>query len=101
MYLQIFFNCSAFSILFSVLKSVIYRDKSRVIVYHCFVFTGKNDTTIHDELDSTSCNKISLVNSKQSSRPSLTKIVMSLDTDYARQQALQNILQAMQIHLAR
>lgn len=66
------------------------------------VVTGKNDTSLHDELDSAAaCNKISLVNSKQSTRPSLTKIVMSLDTDYARQQALQNILQAMQIHLAR
>lgn len=64
-------------------------------------FTGKNDTSIHDELDSASCNKVSLGNSKQSTRPTLTKIVMSLDTDYARQQALQNILQAMQIHLAR
>lgn len=64
-------------------------------------FTGKNDTSIHDELDSVSCNKVSSVNSKQSTRPTLTKIVMSLDTDYARQQALQNILQAMQIHLAR
>lgn len=66
-----------------------------------FFFTGKNDTSIHDEFDSTSCNKVSLANSKQSARPSLTKIVMTLDTDCARQQALQNILQAMQIHLAR
>lgn len=83
-------------ILFSLIVCFIVI--SRVVVWF---FLGKNDTSVHDELDSASCNKISLVNSKQSTRPSLTKIVMSLDTDYARQQALQNILQAMQIHLAR
>lgn len=82
------------------MKGVLYIAISRVILSF-FFFTGKNDISIQDEFDSASCNKVSLANSKQSTRPSLTKIVMSLDTDYARQQALQNILQAMQIHLAR
>lgn len=83
------------------MKGVFYIAMSRVILSSSLFYIGKNDVSIQDEFDSASCNKVSLANSKQSTRPSLTKIVMSLDTDYARQQALQNILQAMQIHLAR
>ncbi|KFM56578.1 E3 ubiquitin-protein ligase HERC2, partial [Stegodyphus mimosarum] len=62
---------------------------------------GKNDSSLPDELDATSSNKTCFPCSKETTRPSLTKIVLSLNIDLSRQQALHNILLAMQIHLAR
>ncbi|GIY42321.1 e3 ubiquitin-protein ligase HERC2, partial [Caerostris extrusa] len=52
-------------------------------------------------LETASNNKIYLTNPKQTARPSLTKTILSSVNDQGRQQALQIILQALQVHLAR
>ncbi|GFT97548.1 e3 ubiquitin-protein ligase HERC2 [Nephila pilipes] len=62
---------------------------------------GKTDSTLQDDIEAAASNKIYLVNPKQAARPSLTKTVLSSTNDHARQQALQSVLQALQIHLAR
>ncbi|CAL1297267.1 unnamed protein product [Larinioides sclopetarius] len=62
---------------------------------------GKSDSAIQDDIEAAISNKIFLANSKHLQRPSLTKTVLSSVNDQARQQALQNVLQALQIHLAR
>lgn len=68
---------------------------------YSFCFPGKSDSAIQDDIEAAISNKIFLANSKLIQRPSLTKTVLSSANDQARQQALQNVLQALQIHLAR
>ncbi|KAG8176599.1 hypothetical protein JTE90_026848 [Oedothorax gibbosus] len=62
---------------------------------------SKNDASMQDELEPTTNNKVCFTYPKQAARPSLTKTVLSSVSDQARQQALQSILQSLQIHLAR
>ncbi|XP_054721916.1 E3 ubiquitin-protein ligase HERC2-like [Uloborus diversus] len=62
---------------------------------------GKNDSTLQYEVDSANNSNVLASNFPQVPRPTLTKVVMSLNSDNERQQALQSIIHAMQIHLAR
>ncbi|CAJ0961838.1 unnamed protein product, partial [Ranitomeya imitator] len=53
------------------------------------------------ESSSSSSNKINGVNNTKSNRPSLAKILLSIDGNLAKQQALSHILTALQIMYAR
>lgn len=54
-----------------------------------------------DADSSAASNKISGANSSKPNRPSLAKILLSLDGNVAKQQALSHILMALQIMYAR
>lgn len=54
-----------------------------------------------DADSSAASNKISGANSSKPNRPSLAKILLSLDGNAAKQQALSHILMALQIMYAR
>lgn len=53
------------------------------------------------DADSSASNKISGANNSKPNRPSLAKILLSLDGNLAKQQALSHILTALQIMYAR
>lgn len=54
-----------------------------------------------DADSSASSNKINGINNSKSNRPSLAKILLSLDGNLAKQQSLSHILTALQIMYAR
>lgn len=63
-----------------------------------FLFVG---VPSDPESSSSSSNKISGVNNAKPNRPSLAKILLSIDGNLAKQQALSHVLTALQIMYAR
>ncbi|MEE6507642.1 hypothetical protein FKM82_027611 [Ascaphus truei] len=62
---------------------------------------GASYLGVPSDADSSSSNKISGVNNSKPNRPSLAKILLSIDGNLAKQQALSHILTALQITYAR
>lgn len=70
----------------------------KVVVYSsCLFHVG-----VQSDLDSTTIsNKINGLNNTKPNRPSLAKILLSLDGNHAKQQALSHVLTALQIMYSR
>lgn len=82
---------------------MIYQKKkeNNIKINTCFLFFPLTSGVPSDADSSAASNKISGANSSKPNRPSLAKILLSLDGNVAKQQALSHILMALQIMYAR
>ncbi len=85
--------------LYTLNLAVCFRDKP--VKIKCFPLSPHLDKSPGSPLERSEGMTSSPVTTPQSSRPSLTRIILSLDGMVAKQQALGHLLQALQIVVAR